>query len=159
MSPSATMNVSVVRVMAARHPTDARTAEAWWWMALHWREHDQRGPAIMEEWAQFLETTRGREMSDSSAKGWVWLHSSYASYWAGDRDQAMAYLDEASDWDLEETNVQLRILFRGGSLQRELGRKQQAVAFFERALDLVEGGARGVSAPAIQSELEALKDD
>ncbi len=149
--------LSAVRVLAARHPLDARAAEAWWWIALRYREDEQRGPEIRSEWARFLHSTRERQPSDPAVRGVVWLYSAYAAYWDGDRDQAVALLDEAAGWDLPEKDAQAMILFRGGSLQRELGRKEQAKALLERALVLVDEGAKGVSAPAIQSELDALK--
>ncbi len=150
--------LEAVRAMASRHPEDARTVEAWWWMALHWRDDEVRGSEVRGEWARFLDAARRRPSDDSDFKGRVWLHSAYAAHWNGDQEAAMAWLAEASTFDIPDRDLRAQIAFRTGSYHAESGDADRAHAAFERALGLVEEGAKGVSAPAIREQLKGLRN-
>lgn len=148
------------RVLAHRHPTQSRAVEAWYWMALHWKDDTERGPKIRAEWKAWLDETRGRsDLDDADFKAFLWLHSAYAADWTGDKRAALELLNEASEWDVPDKNIQARVAFRTGCYRAARGKRQEARDALEKALQLVKDGAKGVSVDAIRDELKGLLSD
>ncbi len=148
------------RIFAHRHPTHPLVVEAWYWIALHWKDDAEKGPEIVAEWKAWLDETRGRDdLDDANFKAFLWLHSAYAADGVGDKSAAIELLDQASEWDVPDKNVQLRIAFRAGSYRAAQGKPQQARVAFEKALQLATDGAKGVSPQAIKDALAGLGSD
>ena len=149
-----------VRVFAHRHPTHSYAVEVWYWMALHWKDDTDRGPKIRTEWKAWLDETRGRDdLDDPDFKAFLWLHSAYAANWTGDKQAALELLNEASEWEIPDKGVQALIALRTGSYRADLGDRAEARAAFEKALQLAQDGAKGVSVEAIRNELKGLLSD
>lgn len=144
------------RSFAERHPTSAKVAEAWHWMANHWSDDAGPARAVRDEWRAYLKKTRARDDLDPSTKARIWLESSYAACWDGDKEAGLGFLEAALPWEIEDKRTELEIAFRAGSLQSDLGKKAAAKASFEKALTLAMNGAKGANVESIRAQIAAL---